>query len=169
MHLSETYNLFMAYGGTQSLQEKHRVEHYKPSLFRLIPHKSEKAARKNRFLWWILTRGRYTVYYVISDGKVVHHTYLIPKNYRFPFLEKNEFVILSSATDENYRGRGILPCVLNAIRNDYPQDTKFYSTISKHNAASIRAFQKAGFSLVGSAQHNENTVWTFDINIEATK
>ena len=135
------------------------IKHYKPGLFHLVDHPTERAVRKNRFLWWGMTLGRYEVYYAVMNGKVVHHSYVVPKCMRFPFLKRRQYVICSSNTDASCRGMGVFPQVLSRILQDYGTEAWFYAMIADDNHASIRGTAKVGFTYMGRAEQSKRHIW----------
>ena len=154
------YGLYGTYGTDSAATPcELEVRSYRPRLFHLVDHPADRPARKNRFLWWGMTLGRYRVYYVVMNGKVVHHSYVVPRCLRFPFLRPRQYVVCSCNTDASCRGKGIFPHVLNRILCDYGAETWFYSMIADDNHASIRGMGKAGFTYMGRALQSKRHIW----------
>ena len=129
-----------------------KIVEFQPNLFRLYSKyesENDKEFRKTLFRVYIsiLTRFRTKIYFAISDtNEVVHFSVVIPRNFKYPFLKKNEFCIGPCNTVENARGLGIYPYVLQKILSDN-QGAVYYMLIKKDNNASIRGVKKAGFML----------------------
>lgn len=93
----------------------------------------------------LLTKNKTRIYLALnSKRKVIHTAYVIPHNFKYPFLGANEFAIGPCCTEESFRGNGVYPMVLNYITNTN-EDQLFYMFIRKENKASIRGVEKAGF------------------------
>ncbi len=125
-----------------------RMEVYEPSIFRAFPDKSEFIRRK---LWLLITLGNYKVIYIKKDGIIVHYTYLIPRNFRFPFMGKKDIQIGPSFTYPEYRNLGIYSKVLRLIPSLFGETgTIFWIYTSQKNTTSQRGIEKSGFEFVAN-------------------
>lgn len=100
-----------------------------------------------RFYISLLTFGKTEIYFAEDrSGNLIHSAYVIPRNFKYPFLTNNEWCIGPCNTPENFRGKGIYPYVLRYIlkRN---QDRDFCMFIREENISSQRGVVKAGFLL----------------------
>lgn len=95
--------------------------------------------------WYLLTRGGYKVYLVKDLGKIVHISYVIPKCFKFTFLENNAVEAGPCITSKEYRGRGIYPYVLNKILKSHKD---VYMIVDDSNVASINGIKKVGFKKI---------------------
>ena len=103
-----------------------------------------------RLSFWFMTFGKAKIYYRRADsGQMMHTSYVLPRCFKFPFLNKSDYCIGPCVTYPEFRGKGIYPAVLNAICQSYPTDTIFYMIVSDTNLPSIRGIEKAGFENVG--------------------
>lgn len=121
-----------------------KIKKFRPSLFRAYPGQllSLRIILCNVY-WWLITSGKYRLWCVLDDNKVIHVSYVVPKCYKFPFLDSNSVEIGPCVTEKEYRGRGIYPFVLNNIVSTV-KGRKFM-IIHDTNKSSIRGVLKAGF------------------------
>ena len=95
----------------------------------------------------MLTLNKTKVYFVTDkNNKIVHTSYTIRKNFKYPFMKKNEILVGPCNTVKEYRGRGIYPYVLNYIIRK-TDNKSYYLIIKSENSSSINGAKKAGFSL----------------------
>jgi GNAT superfamily N-acetyltransferase len=106
--------------------------------------------------WWLLHlvhvfRCRDYGVLVIFDGRVlVHRSCVLPKWFRFPFMQLDDLQIASTWTDEGYRGQGIATWAISTILAHYRRPGRsFWYLVRSSNAASIRVVEKAGFRVAG--------------------
>lgn len=136
-----------------------RVEVFELSLIKLFDRRYESIADvKNKLIFRIyisiLTKGKVKIYNAINKkGKIVHSSYVIPKNIKYSFLKKNDVVIGPCFTNPEYRGKGIYPFVLNEIKKDM-NDKNIYMFIKRENIASIHGVEKAGFKKCKNGIYN---------------
>lgn len=105
------------------------------------------------FYWLINAKGNCYVYSVFDGDKEVHHSYVTKKCYKFPFMSSQDLQIGNCYTDENYRGLGIYPYVIQKViqrhlKNDHNIDV--FMLIEEDNIASKRGVEKVGFQKVSS-------------------
>lgn len=121
---------------------------FKPSLFKLS---LEQGSFLKDIAWFLLTLGKCKIVY-LRDGKtIVHSSYLIPKNIRFPFMEQNDLQIGPCYTNENYRGKGIYTTVLKMIPTVFNESKRtFWIFTTEQNLISQRAIERSGYKRIGS-------------------
>lgn len=107
----------------------------------------------SRLYFWLITGGKLEIYYILSDaGTVAHTSYVVPRCYKFPFLDKGDYEIGPCRTAENSRGKGLYGMALNRITGEKAYEkANFYMLVSEENAPSIRGIEKAGFLREGYA------------------
>lgn len=140
----------------QSHVVPYKIKQFTPSMLRAYPGQrfTIKTILYNIY-WWLITLGSYRIWCALDGNKVIHYSYVVPKCYKFPFLDSNSVEIGPCMTDKDYRGKGIYPSVLNNIVSD--TIGKKYIIINDSNASSIRGVIKAGFK----AKTGEIIVSTF--------
>jgi predicted GNAT family acetyltransferase len=126
---------------------------FKPTLLRLGVDNSEMI---KKFLWYFITMGRYRILYIMEDKKVVHYSFIIPKNFRFPFIGPDDLEIGPCFTENNYRGRGIYTRVLQMIPQIFKDSARtFWIYTLQNNNISQRAIEKAGYNSCGLARNTK--------------
>lgn len=103
-----------------------------------------------RASFWLMTGGKFRIFYIRQNGEIAHTSCVIPGCFKFPFLGKGEYSIGPCVTKPEFRGRGLYGKALRSITT-HPmyQDGVFYMSVNEHNAPSIRGIEKAGFRQVG--------------------
>jgi len=129
-------------------QEELEIKEFVPTLFKLYHEYEKKNFRTTIFRIYlsILTANKSKIYMAIDKHKHIYHkAYVICKNFKYPFLNKDEIVIGPCSTIEQARGKGIYPYVLNYIikNGDYKS---YYLIIRPENISSINGAKKAGFN-----------------------
>lgn len=127
------------------------VKQFAPAPFHLWI-KGERRNSKTalgRLYFWLITFGRFRIWYLQDGPEVIHTSYVVPKCCKFPFLSKGEYEIGPCVTREDYRGKGIYPYMLGCILASEP-GANFYMIVRSTNQASIRGMEKAGFQRCGS-------------------
>lgn len=96
-------------------------------------------------LLWMNQKKDYKFYTVYYGEQLVHYSVVLPKYYRFPFMEDTAIQIGPYWTKSYYRGRGLCPYVLSQIMSEYAK-TKVYAyvIIRRDNVTSQRAAVKGG-------------------------
>ena len=129
---------------------------FRPTIMRLIP---EGINGKFFILWgifsfiWSLQRKPYEVHILYKDSQVVHYSVVLPKCYKFPFMNKKDIEIGPCWTHPDYRGKGIYPKMLNVICNRFAKNKEnAWIFCEENNHASQRGILKAGFSFVGKGE-----------------
>lgn len=134
------------------------VEAFLPEGLRLVvfrPRPWRPAAHGSRLslthaYWLLASFCRYEIWYVQDrDGRMAHYSYVLPKIPTFPFMGRHDLEIGPCVTDDAYRGRGIYPAVLRAIRARRTDARRLWVMAEAENTPSLRGIEKAGFRLVG--------------------
>ena len=129
------------------------IKEEKPSFVRAYKsqHLSAKKLMENIY-WWLISKGKYSVWCAYDMGTVIHTSYVIPKCFKFPFLNDSDYEVGPCNTDKQYRGKGIYPAVLTKI---IQSSETYYMIIDDMNIPSIRGASKAGFkALPGKIRTN---------------
>lgn len=130
-----------------------RVLVWRPSWRRVPP---PLIRSRVNWVWWLfhnlhVFRSRaFCVILVVRDGRLLHRSNVFPPYFRFPFMRKRDMQIGDTWTDERERGRGIATAVIGvALARAAQRDGDAWYIVEANNRASIRAVEKAGFTLVG--------------------
>lgn len=123
---------------------------YFPTLFRPFYCKLDKQSfvRRVRLLLEYLSKGKYKVYYLVIDGKIVGYSVFTPGGRRLKCSTSNDLVSGPSFISPEYRGRGYAAILKRMIIKYCCNDYRYiYSWIDKKNIASIKSCQKVGFDM----------------------
>ena len=106
-----------------------------------------------RMMFSLISMGKAKIFYCKNNkGEIIHTSLVVPKCWKFPFLDKDDYEIGPCITNEQYRGNGIYPQILNYIVHSHGnKNTKFYMFVAKDNIPSIHGIEKAGFIRCGEA------------------
>lgn len=128
-------------------------EFWKPSLEEVAPAGVKGAVF---VVWWLMHQLRlfanrdYAQYVVREDDRVIHRSGIYPRYLRFPFMGTDDLQIGDTWTDPDYRGRGLATeAVASIVGARARPGRRFWYVVSDDNTASVRAIEKAGFSLSG--------------------
>lgn len=98
----------------------------------------------------LISKGNLTIYYTLAKDDTISHTsYLVRKNYKFPFMGSKDYHIGPCFTHPNYRGQNIYPFVLNFIGQHISSASHIFMLVGPANKSSIRGVEKAGFVRIG--------------------
>ncbi|MCX6235999.1 MAG: hypothetical protein NTY07_00350 [Bacteroidia bacterium] len=95
-------------------------------------------------LWYLATYGKFKILYLLDGKTVVHYSYITPKSFRFPFMEKDDFMIGPCFTNISYRGKGIFTEVLRLINSVY-NDKELWTYTTLTNITSQKVFERTGY------------------------
>lgn len=122
------------------------VEIFKPTILRLGLDEAEKI---KRIFWYIITLGQYRVLYVKQDHKIAHYSFIIPRNFRFPFMKTGDLQIGPCFTYPDFRKRGIYTKVLRLIPKILGETgSKYWIYTTQNNLVSQKAIEKAGYGFI---------------------
>jgi RimJ/RimL family protein N-acetyltransferase len=92
------------------------------------------------------SNDQYGVYLVRYGGRVVHHSCVNPRDFRYPFMAPRDLQIGFVETAEAHRGRGLAAHAIARIVALHPEGgRRFWYLSEEENRASIAAAEKAGF------------------------
>lgn len=140
------------FSGDVPINDDLEIQIFKPLPWKLYFDKNiEKVSfRITLFRLYIslLSHGKTQIYFAIdkNTGRIIHQSCVIPRNFKYPFLKKNELCIGNCKTEPEFRGRGIYPYVIKQIMGNNP-NTIFKMIIREDNISSINGVKKAGFEL----------------------
>lgn len=116
-------------------------------------NKSERDIIPEFKLDYPLTFDEKTSTFLVKDEDVLIHKSkvfkksLLLKNFGF---KQPLMTIGDCFTNDDYRGKGIYPAVLERIVSKHLKDSSLYLLVSPQNIPSIRGIEKAGFSKIAS-------------------
>jgi len=97
-------------------------------------------------LWFLITMGKLRIFYILDHRKVIHYSFIIPKNFRFPFMNKEDLQIGPCGTDPTYRGQGLYTKALEMIPVLFSEQTNtFWIYTTEKNVISQHVIEKAGY------------------------
>lgn len=133
----------------------YKLIRYQPKLFKL------SAYQQNPFLvlfWMIVSLGRSEIFLLLDNDVIVHSSYVSPKVYRFPFMNKNDIQIGPCATNPNYQKKGIYTQMLLLLQNIYSnKERTIWIYTNLKNTASQKAILKSGFEFFGIVKMSKLT------------
>jgi len=135
-------------------ERKRSVKSFVPFLGKLYLPGEKKNMKTTlvRLYFQAMTLGKAKLYYVVDEtGRTAHVSYVVPKCFKFSFLDKRDYEIGPCFTAPEFRGQGIYPTVLNYVtENVGANDAVFYMVVDDKNVASIRGIEKARFERCGT-------------------
>jgi len=104
----------------------------------------------SRVYFWLITGGKYKIYFLRHDDDIAHSSYVVPKCGKFSFMKKGDYEIGPCVTSTDYRRKGCYHYVLNHItsQKEYRQ-SEFYMIVKSTNEPSIKGIEKSGFIRCG--------------------
>ena len=145
-------------GSPRAIDSCYTYSLWRPGFLRLVPRGFPLLPFG---AWWLLHRlhvfanRNYGLFLVYCGGKLVHRTCVFPGYFRFPFMGKNDLQIGDTWTSEEHRGRGIAPfAVQKVLEWEARPGRRFWYITTETNVASIRAVEKAGFTLAGKGRRS---------------
>ncbi|MDD8020930.1 MAG: GNAT family protein [Acidobacteriota bacterium] len=138
---------------TNFMDKSFEYEMWWPSFFKVFP---DRFFRAKLIIWYIFYVLRifksnyYGIYLVRYNKKIIHHTFIFPAFFRFPFMGKNDLQIGDVWTDPSFRGRGIASLAIMSVLSRFSKEGKiFWYVVEDTNKSSIKVVEKLGFQLVG--------------------
>lgn len=105
-------------------------------------------------IWWLLDRiGLFSSPHVggvlVRNGqRIVHHSLVTPKWYRFPNMGSTDLQIGNVWTSEDQRGRGLAKIAINEVHRQWAsQCSEFWYLVGADNLASIGLIESCGYKL----------------------
>ena len=102
-----------------------------------------------RLYFLLITFYGVKLFYVLDGDNIIHYSYVLRKNYKFPFMKKSDLEIGPCYTCKEYRGKGIYPRVLKKIVASGLEGSRFFMIVEESNLSSIKGIKKAGFKECG--------------------
>lgn len=141
---------------SEKVNNEFDVLEFRPSIGKIYFKGETKSIKVTIIRIWfqIMTFGKAKLVCAVNKtGNIMHTSYVIPKCFKFPFLNKNEYEIGPCNTIAEFRGQGVYPKVLNYITNTVgTESTKFYMIVDSGNLSSVRGIEKAKFEKIGEIE-----------------
>ncbi|RZJ76715.1 MAG: hypothetical protein EOO45_01305 [Flavobacterium sp.] len=139
------------------------IKVWRPSLFRILP---PGFPRKYLLFYLahhlhIFKNRYYSVIYVYDNknGALVSSTLLIPKYFKWPFMNDGDLQYSYSITKPHYRGKGVNTFVKQYARVLYNErTTNFWGLVDPENISSIKVLEKSGLHFYRTAKRVKNKV-----------
>ncbi|WP_296704953.1 hypothetical protein [Algoriphagus sp.] len=130
-----------------------KLKPYQVDLLLFGLDKSDKVLVPEFKLEYPITFDDKTSTFLVKDGEVlIHKSKIFKKSLLLSsFGFKQPLMTIGDAfTNDEYRGKGIYPAVLERIVSKHLKDSSLYLLVSPENIPSIRGIEKAGFSKVAN-------------------
>ncbi len=164
-----TYLFYLATGpapaevvDSQTLPDGYRWVLWKPTLRSLVPPGLKWWLCARRTLWHylhIFACRDYSILLIYHGDAFVHHSFVVPQWFRYPFMSGNDLQIINTWTVPQHRGHGLATFALSRILAAYaaPKRRLWY-VVADNNVGSIRVVEKCGFVLIGKGSR-VHSVW----------
>ncbi len=100
-------------------------------------------------IFHIFNSKLFSINLLYLDGKLVHHTFIFPSFYRFPFMGVDDLQFGDIWTSDDFKNLGIASSSLKYLLEIYSRK-KIWFLCDKSNEASVKLAIKCGFELVGT-------------------
>ena len=117
---------------------------FKPTLFKLKIHQGSLLLY---LFWYFFTLGKYQVFYIFEGDKVVHFSNILPKIFKYSFMNKNDIQVANCYTAPMFRGKRLFPFALSVIGDKF-KNTDVWVGAREDNLASIKGIKRAGYRMV---------------------
>lgn len=134
---------------------------FKPSILKPLPQGFGGSLKTISFfrltsilqIFWHNSKKPYKIHLLYKENRLAHYSVVLPKYYRFPFMDEYDIEIGPCWTDSQYRGLGLYPAVLQKILETFSKYKKnAWIFCENDNKASIRGIEKAGFEFIGEGR-----------------
>lgn len=142
---------------SEKIENNFEIKEFTPSVFGGYYLEGEKRSLKTtivRILFQLMSFGKAKILYMKDDvGELIHTSYIVPRCYKFSFMERNDYEIGPCYTYPKYRGKGIYSSMLLYVCEKLGNaQTTFYMIVDSENLASVRGIEKAGFEFCGTVR-----------------
>ena len=132
------------------LNKEFEFFYHKPTLFRMKLHKGiYKRSNLLYLFWYLFTFGSYRILYVTvkNTSEIAHFSNIIPKFFKYNFMNESDLQIAHCFTYKKYRGKRLYSFALSEISNKFKERLIW---IGSHNSNinSINVIVKSGFKRI---------------------
>jgi RimJ/RimL family protein N-acetyltransferase len=134
-----------------SAELKGVIKIWKPSLSSM---KFQRLPDKYVFWWFfhyfcIFKSKELAIYSYYIQNKLAHFFCLVPKYYRWPFMNKNDMQVTYVITEKEFLGQGIAYSFISSILSSLSISGDIWYVTDDTNLASQALAKKIGFEFVG--------------------
>ncbi|MBR4731757.1 MAG: GNAT family N-acetyltransferase [Lachnospiraceae bacterium] len=144
--MKEKFNSFIEDGFSYTLFRP------KPWKLFIVCFQDMTISKRIRFILSSITGD--VIYYMMNEKNVyLGYCLLERKNWRYPFLKKNDYIISPYVINPEYRGMGLGTQLLRNVGNAFTNFAtgRLYAMVKIDNTPSIRAFEKVNATQMGYA------------------
>ncbi len=135
------------------LPEGYSLKIWRPSIFELIP----KGLSKFPFILWsimhylkLFINSNYNIFLVYCNKEIIHYSGVLPKHFKYPFMNNNDIQIGPCWTHTEHRRKGIASFVIKKIIETYKKPgCKFWYITREENIPSKKFIESLGFLKYG--------------------
>lgn len=136
------------------LPEDYYFKVWKPSIWELKP----KGLPKFPFIFWsimhylkLFSTPDYRIFLVYYNNKIIHYSVVLPKHFKYPFMDDNDIQIGPIGTDVEHRRKGIGSFAISKILEIYKKQGRIFWYITrKENIPSKNFIESLGFLKYGT-------------------
>ena len=98
------------------------------------------------FFWYLFTFGKYRILYILNKEtkEIVHFSNIMPKIFKYNFMNKDDLQILHCYTYKKYRGIKLYSFALSEIQKYFNTQVIWVGSHVK-NYSSIKVIENSGF------------------------
>lgn len=153
----QKYIFYVSYSrktpGKPDLPAGYYLKIWKPSVSELNP----RGLPKFPFILWsmmyylrLFKNTNYRIFLVYYDKKIAHYSVVLPKHFKYPFMDNNDLQIGPVGTDINHRRKGLASYTVGKIIETCENpECKFWYLTRDDNIPSKAFIESLGFSRYG--------------------
>lgn len=152
------------YNSPLKVDDNFRVDLFVPGLFKILP---SNCIKFSFFIWWLfwllrILKGKYFIGLIYKDNKVIQHFLLLPKFFKYPFMDLGDYQIGDVWTDPTYRGHNLSPYSISVIvKNHLKLEKSIWYLTTTDNKASISVTKKLGIPFFNLGFVNKESYFYF--------
>jgi hypothetical protein len=152
--LNQIFKLYRikANGGIKDIPQFVNNTGYSIRVFRphLLKTGLNNDERLKRIIWYLISMGRLRILYIMDGNDVAHYSFILPKNFRFPFMNQGDLQIGPCFTHKKYRGQGLYTTALKLIPSIFADKAStFWIYTTDNNLTSQSVIEKSGYVFQG--------------------
>jgi len=135
------------------LPSGYQLKIWKPS----VPELNPRGLPKFPFILWsmmhylkLFKNTNYRIFLVYYENKIAHYSVVLPKHFKYPFMDDNDIQIGPVGTDVKHRRKGLASYTVGKIIETYKNtECKFWYLTRDGNIPSKAFIESLGFSRHG--------------------